>query len=123
MRLPYGVPIPFPASILKDVCFLAYLNHEFYLCESMEHIKDRILGPHPCWEKRWAGFLHGWKQKEEFLQWEDIPPANAHNTTQEPVTKRVIASQRRDLREIHLSPNVGFFSEIVSSSRSGGNDR
>ena len=71
-RLPADFPPTIPKSILEDVCFLAYLNREFFLCESMRGIKQRILGPVPCWEKRWAGMLGKWTQKEE-LEWEDVP--------------------------------------------------
>jgi hypothetical protein len=33
-------------------------------------IEDRLAGPEPCWEKRYAVMLSGWKKKED-LDWED----------------------------------------------------
>lgn len=59
-------------SILEDVAFLAYLNKAFFLCESYKQIKEKILGPNACWEKRWAGLLSKWKQKTD-LEWDDVP--------------------------------------------------
>jgi hypothetical protein len=51
---------------------LAYVNHDFFLCESYKKIIDRIKGSEPCWEKRWTGMLCRWRQVED-LDWVDVP--------------------------------------------------
>jgi hypothetical protein len=105
LTLPKDIPIPLPASILDDICFLAYLNDDFALCESKERVRDNIIGPISRWEKRWAGFLNHWSHKEELLQWEDIPK-KAGKTVREHSAQRLPSAHGRALREIHLSPNV-----------------
>lgn len=81
LDLPNDFPPTVPFSVLQDVCFLASLNQEFFLCETYKRIKDKIMGPVQCWEKRWAGFLCRWKQTSE-LEWEDVPQKAARATSE-----------------------------------------
>lgn len=61
-------------GVIEDLCFLAYLNGEFALCETSLRIEERLEGKEPCWEKRWAGMLRSWSQRAE-MDWQDIPTA------------------------------------------------
>jgi hypothetical protein len=42
------------------------------LCQTSKDIVERLYGPEPCWEKRWAKMLRRWKKRED-MEWEDIP--------------------------------------------------
>ncbi|OCF58019.1 CAMK/CAMKL protein kinase [Kwoniella mangroviensis CBS 10435] len=93
-------------SVVDDLCFLAYLNNHFYLCESPLKIIQRLQGEHPCWEKTWASFLAAWSKRAE-MDWEDIPK------TITPLRTRSLPAARSDkvepiprgpLKEIHLTP-------------------
>lgn len=70
--LPSKLQGALPYVVIQDLCFLAYLNKEFFLCETPSRIQDRVYGEEPCWEKRWAKMLCRWKQTEE-MDWEDLP--------------------------------------------------
>lgn len=74
-KLPSKIRKDIPPAVILDVCFLAYLNKELFMCETFWLIEERIFGPEPCWEKRWATMLYQWKEREE-MDWEDIavPP-------------------------------------------------
>ncbi|WVW80038.1 hypothetical protein I302_102011 [Kwoniella bestiolae CBS 10118] len=93
-------------SAIDDLCFLAYLNHEFFLCETPQKIIERLQGKKPCWEKRWANFLGAWSKRAE-MDWEDIPkaitPLKARSMP-EARTARVEPLRRGPLKEIHLTP-------------------
>lgn len=70
--LPSKLQGQLPFVVIQDLCFLAYLNKDFYLCETPRRIEERVYGEDPCWEKRWAKMLHRWKEREE-MDWEDLP--------------------------------------------------
>lgn len=72
MSLPSRLQGSLPVGVLLDVCFLAYLNKEFCLCETTARIEARLYGEQPCWEKRWARMLYRWREREE-MDWEDLP--------------------------------------------------
>lgn len=69
--LPRNLSPPFAQSIVSDLCFLAFLNDDFRLCETPKKIEDRLESPYPCWEKRWAGMLSAWNKRAE-MDWEDV---------------------------------------------------
>ena len=71
MSLPAGLPRPIADSVIEDICFLKYLNNEFFLCETATKVREALASPDPCWEKRWAGMLGKWEQRVE-MDWEDI---------------------------------------------------
>lgn len=70
--LPSKLQGSLPFVVIQDLCFLAYLNKEFFLCETTLRIEERVYGEERCWEKRWAKMLHRWKEGEE-MDWEDLP--------------------------------------------------
>ncbi|WVQ64808.1 uncharacterized protein L199_002977 [Kwoniella botswanensis] len=93
-------------SVVDDLCFLAYLNNHFYLCESPLKIIQRLQGKQPCWEKTWASFLGAWSKRAE-MDWEDIPKSIT------PLRTRSLPAARSDkvepiprgpLKELHLTP-------------------
>lgn len=71
----YDLPDDFPAeldpAVIQDLCFLAYLNQEFFLCETPERIRKRVYGTKRCWEKRWAKMLSAWREKDD-MEWQDL---------------------------------------------------
>ena len=77
-RTSLWVPPPTPrpryteasSPILRDLAFLAYLNNDFYLCETYERFEQSLEGSDSCWEKRWADFLSKWEKGFE-MEWED----------------------------------------------------
>ncbi|KAL0252400.1 hypothetical protein I308_101791 [Cryptococcus tetragattii IND107] len=100
-------------NVIEDVCFLAYLNGEFALCETSLGIEERLEGKEPCWEKRWAGMLGSWSQRAE-MDWQDIPTAitpllkcrsSFTRVNGPPRAKRAEKPKGGILKEIHLLPN------------------
>ena len=71
-ELPSKLYFKLAPSVIQDVCFLAYSNQEFVLCQTSKDIVERLYGLEPCWEKRWAKMLSRWKKRED-MEWEDIP--------------------------------------------------
>jgi hypothetical protein len=57
-------------DVLQDLCFIAYNLGEMYLCQSRQEMRDRLVQEGPCWCKRWAKMLMGWKQRSE-MEWVD----------------------------------------------------
>ncbi|OWZ50964.1 CAMK/CAMKL protein kinase [Cryptococcus neoformans] len=101
-------------GVIEDLCFLAYLNGEFALCETSLRIEELLEGKEPCWEKRWAGMLGSWSQRAE-MDWQDIPTAitpllksrNSFTHVNGPTkAKGVEKSKGGILKEIHLLPNA-----------------
>jgi hypothetical protein len=100
MRTPYHDPQPFRApsfnpsrinlteDIILDLAFLSYNVNEFFLCESLDIVVEKVLCPEGNWYKRWAGMLSQWKQSEETL-WEDVEMKTAVNT---PLAKGLLRS-------------------------------
>ena len=124
MTLRSTTSLPWPYTLILDLCFLAYLNNEFFLCESPCKIEDRLRSFSPSWEKRWAGMLGGWNKRAE-MDWEDMlnvadkPKQTGDETLyydSDVATHFITVAIRpsrpyahvesRILREIHLSPNV-----------------
>ncbi|CAD6587454.1 MAG: hypothetical protein TREMPRED_004760 [Tremellales sp. Tagirdzhanova-0007] len=105
---------PWSYTLILDLCFLAYLNDEFYLCESPRKMEDRLRSLSPCWEKRWAGMLGGWNKRAE-MDWEDmLKVVNEPKKTVPLCDSRPYAHvESRVLREIHLSPNVSNESKLA----------
>ena len=62
---------PLLPEVISDLAFLAYLNHEFYLCESFEKIQIALHQNATTWHRLWAGFLSKWNQSLE-MEWEDV---------------------------------------------------
>lgn len=85
LKLPYTPTYDLPSNfqlsdeIVLDVAFLSFNLQQFQLCESLDIIEEKILDLEPNWEKRWAGMLGRWKQREETL-WEDVEVKTAVNT-------------------------------------------
>lgn len=63
--LPNNLKHKLSHAVLQDLCFLAYLNGDLYLCETSARIKERVYGERPCWEKRWAQMLAAWKERDD----------------------------------------------------------
>ncbi|WVQ78722.1 hypothetical protein IAT38_000809 [Cryptococcus sp. DSM 104549] len=125
LKPKYADPLPFhlppldypllhkvPDSIVEDLCFIAYLNGEFTLCETSFRIEDRLQGKEPCWEKRWAGMLGAWSKRAE-MDWEDIPmaitPIIKTKSSAVPPRTHIKVHEKvkhRALKEIHMSPNT-----------------
>ncbi|ODO04662.1 hypothetical protein I350_05271 [Cryptococcus amylolentus CBS 6273] len=99
-------------SVVEDLCFLAYLNGEFALCETSLRIEQRLKGEEACWEKRWASMLGAWSKRVE-MDWQDIPasitPIKPRHRTAGPVISAPKPAQKTEtkpLKEIHLFPNI-----------------
>ncbi|WWC87776.1 uncharacterized protein L201_002668 [Kwoniella dendrophila CBS 6074] len=95
-------------AIIEDLCFLAYINHKFFLCETPKKIIQRLHGKEPCWEKQWASILGAWSKRVE-MDWEDIPNTITPLKSRSAPTIRNVRMEGnpgRALREIHLTPNV-----------------
>ncbi|WWC68738.1 uncharacterized protein I206_102672 [Kwoniella pini CBS 10737] len=96
-------------SVIEDICFLAYLDHQFYLCETPLKIIRRLQGREPCWEKRWASMLGAWSKRSE-MDWEDIPvaitPLRARSAPTMRSAVKIEKYAGRALKEIHLTPNI-----------------
>ncbi|GFZ42689.1 hypothetical protein JCM24511_00406 [Saitozyma sp. JCM 24511] len=106
LSLPAGLARPIADSVIEDICFLKYLNREFFLCETATKVREALASPDPCWEKRWAGMLGKWEKRVE-MDWEDINATGG--VTRKSVSSRgnkVQTKHARALREIHLSPNT-----------------
>jgi len=71
LELPGSLSLPLSPGIIQDLCFLAYLNNDYYLCETPRKIEERLVSPEPRWEKRWAGLLSAWIKRAE-MDWEDV---------------------------------------------------
>ena len=71
--------LPLPTDVIHDLCFLAYLNEDYRLCETPKKIAERLESPFPCWEKRWAGMLSAWVKRAE-MDWEDVPEVTSKTT-------------------------------------------
>lgn len=102
--LSTNVRLHLTEPIFEDVCFLAYLNKDFVLCESLEKVKEKVLGVEPCWEKRWAELLCRWKQSPEMRADDTLRGFFDAVSVDAGATPKSIIP--RPLREIHLSPNV-----------------
>ncbi|RSH94560.1 hypothetical protein EHS25_004364 [Saitozyma podzolica] len=113
LSLPAGLARPIADSVIEDICFLKYLNREFFLCETATKVREALASPDPCWEKRWAGMFGKWEKRVE-MDWEDINETGG--VTRKSVSSRgnkVQTKHARALREIHLSPNTA---KIVSKA-------
>lgn len=71
LELPGSLSLPLSPGIIQNLCFLAYLNNDYYLCETPRKIEERLVSPEPRWEKRWAGLLSAWIKRAE-MDWEDV---------------------------------------------------
>ncbi|WWC60192.1 uncharacterized protein I303_102757 [Kwoniella dejecticola CBS 10117] len=95
-------------SVVDDLCFLAFINKQFALCETPLKIIQRLHGTGPCWEKRWASMLGAWSKRSE-MDWQDIPIAITPLRVRSAPTLRSEKVDRyggRPLKEIYLTPNV-----------------
>lgn len=110
-------------SVIEDLCFLAYLNGEFALCETSMRIEEHLEGKEPCWEKRWAGMLGSWSQRAE-MDWQDIPTAitplpksrSSFTRVNGPTKANAIGNSKGGiLKEIHLLPNAQALTTLGSN--------
>ncbi|WVQ74572.1 hypothetical protein IAR50_004173 [Cryptococcus sp. DSM 104548] len=99
-------------SVVEDLCFLAYMNGEFALCETSLRIEERLEGKDACWEKRWCGMLGAWSKIAE-MDWQDIPAAITPLAKPRHTVRPVLSTPdpprhlgSKPLKEIHLSPNI-----------------
>ncbi|WRT65601.1 uncharacterized protein IL334_002546 [Kwoniella shivajii] len=127
LKRKYGNPAPYELpscnlsfmhkidpSVVDDLCFLAFMSGEFFLCETPTKIVNRLHDKRPCWEKRWAGMLGAWSKRAE-MDWEDIPslitPLKTRSAPAERL-HRADAIPGRALKKIQLVPHQNMKTSI-----------